>query len=86
MTEPSSSSFTHPETGELLDSQEDFLAALMAIEERMGYLFELRWKIREGGGESLPPAHQPAPRYRTEKQDRVARCPRCGGKLENERN
>ena len=76
--------FPHPETGELLDSREDFLGALFAVEERLGYLFNLRRKIREGGGGKLPPIHQPRPRDRTVTQEKVARCPRCGGKLESE--
>ena len=78
-------SFPHPETGELLDSQEDFQAALAAIEERMAPLYRIRRVIREEAAKRFE-VRLPRARYRTEKQDRVARCPRCGGKLENERN
>ena len=84
MTEPFLSRFTHPETGELLDSQEDFQAALAAIEERMAPLYRERRTIREAWALKFDPPDMPRARYRTEKQDRVARCPRCGSRLKSE--
>ncbi len=76
--------FAHPETGELLSTREDFNAALADIEERMAPLYRVRRLIRENAAERFNAPEMPAPRYRTAKQDLVARCPRCGGRLEDE--
>jgi hypothetical protein len=40
------------------------------------------WPLREAYAEVTPPAALPARRNRTAKQDLIARCPRCGGRLE----
>ena len=80
---PSVSSFTHPETGELLATAEQWQAALRALEERMAPDFRLRRTLREEYAERFGPV-LPTPRYRSPTQEKVARCPRCGGVLESE--
>ena len=58
-------------------------AALEEAEEELRALYRDRvWPLREAYAEAFPPAELPAPRHRTATQEKVARCPRCGGKLE----
>ena len=83
MTEISPSEFRHPETGELLATAEQWQAALRALEERLAPHFRLRRTLREEYAERFWPV-LPTPRYRSPTQEKVARCPRCGGVLESE--
>ena len=73
--------FIHPETGEVLATKEEFLAALLEEEERLSPIYRTVWALRDGMVERFEAAEQPAPRYRTPTQEKVARCPRCGEKL-----
>ena len=59
-------------------------AALEEAEAELAALYRKLWPLREAYAETFPPAELPAPRHRTTKQDLVARCPRCGGRLESE--
>jgi hypothetical protein len=74
----------HPATGEVLESQEDFQRALRELEQQMEPFYKVRRALRAGMADAWEPAAMPEPRYRTETQARVMRCPRCGGKLERE--
>lgn len=74
----------HPVTGEVLSTQEEYLSALRAVEEEMQPFWKIRREIREAYAEEFEAAAQPAPRYRTTTQEKVSRCPRCGGILERE--
>lgn len=76
--------FHHPETGELLDSREDFEAALEELDTRLSAIYRVLRPIRVAWADRFEAAEQPAARYRTQTQEKVARCPRCGGRLENE--
>ena len=59
-------------------------AALAEAEAELNALYRQKiWPLREAYAAAVPPAEIPAPRYRTEKQAQVARCPRCGGRLED---
>lgn len=60
---------------------EDLELALSELEEHMSPLFTRRRELREQIAALRPPAELPAPRYRTLTQEKLARCPRCGGKL-----
>lgn len=73
--------FIHPETGEVLATSEQWQAALSAVEEKLAPLYRVRRALREEYAERFEPV-LPAPRYRSQVQDRVARCPRCGGVIE----
>lgn len=71
-----------PLTGEIIPSD---LATLVDEEARVDrYLRSLsphyayRRALRERIAELRGPAEMPPPRYRTETQGKVARCPRCG--------
>lgn len=77
--------FVHPETGEILQSHEEFLEALLVIENRLGALYQLRRPIREAMTERFPAPELPGPVRRTATQEKVARCPRCGTPLETEK-
>jgi len=83
MIETSPSEFRHPETGELLATAEQWQAALRALEERMAPDFRLRRTLREEYAARFESV-LPTPRYRSPTQEKVARCPRCGGVLESE--
>jgi hypothetical protein len=48
----------------------------------MSPLYTLKYALRAAYLEVSKPADSPAPRYRTPTQEKVARCPRCGGRLE----
>jgi hypothetical protein len=78
--ESETQTFTHPETGELLATAEEWQAALRALEERLAPLFRVRRVLREAYGSRFEPV-LPAPRHRSPTQEKVARCPRCGQEL-----
>jgi hypothetical protein len=59
----------------------DIKAALEEAEAELHAAYRKVWPLREAYAESVPPAEIPAPRYRTAAQDKVARCPRCGTRL-----
>jgi hypothetical protein len=73
---------THPETGELLEGEEALRQALTAAEEQLSAHYRTVWALRNGLAEIAQPAPLPSRRNRTETQERIARCPRCGGRLE----
>ena len=74
----------HPETERPLETHEDFVGAIKWVEERLAPLYRVRSNLREEMAERFPPPEMPAPRYRTDKQNAIARCPRCGGRLQEE--
>ena len=76
--------FPHPETGELLDSREDFDRALADLTEQMMPFYRVRRALVAARAERFDVPDMPAPRYRTVAQEKVAHCPRCGGRLEDE--
>ena len=73
--------FPHPETGELLETKDEFLDAMNEVDFRMSPMWIVRRQLREEFARRFDP-YLPARRSRTEKQERVARCPRCGGGVE----
>ena len=76
--------FIHPETGELLATEEEWRKALNVVEERLTETYRVLWPLRDGYAERFPPAALPSRRNRTETQEKIARCPRCGTRLESE--
>lgn len=77
--------YVHPETGEVLATEEEWRAALAAVEEQLAPLYRLRRDLREAHAERFEPAAMPSSRTaRTETQEKVTRCPRCGGPLKSE--
>lgn len=70
--------FAHPETGEALETQADFRRALDEINARMAPLWRVQRAIREANAERFEYAVPHRRRDRTDKQERVHRCPRCG--------
>lgn len=75
--------FLHPVTGESLETQADFQRALGDLAEQLAPLYRTRRLIEEARAERFE-AVLPQARSRTATQDKVARCPRCGAKLESE--
>ena len=73
--------FAHPETGEILETKDEFIDAMNEVDLRMSPMWVLRRKLREAFAERFEPT-LPSPVYRTVTQDKVARCPRCGSGLE----
>ncbi len=73
-------------------TQEDLKAALEEglkreiehAEEELAAVYRKLWPLRKRYAEMFQPAELPKARYRTDKQNLVARCPRCGGRLESE--
>lgn len=59
-------------------------AALDEAEAELAKVYRRLWPLREAYAEAVPPAELPPPRYRTPTQEKVARCPRCGGKIPKE--
>ena len=53
-------------------------------EDELEAVYRKLWPLREAWAAKNPPSELPAPRHRTAKQDLVARCPRCGGRIEDE--
>jgi hypothetical protein len=73
--------FPHPETGVLLDTKDEFIEAMNEIDLRMSPMYVVRRQIREEFARRFDP-YLPGRRSRSDKQARVAQCPRCGGGLE----
>lgn len=65
-------------------SPSDLKAELDAAEAELAEVYRRLWPLREAYAQAVPPAALPSRRNRTEKQALIARCPRCGGRLENE--
>ncbi len=63
---------------------EDVKAALEEAEAELHAAYRKVWPLREAYAEQNPPAELPPRTRRTDKQNLVARCPRCGGKIPNE--
>jgi hypothetical protein len=71
--------YVHPETGEILATEEEWRAALTAVEEQLAPLYRLRRDLREAHADRFEAAAMPTHRRnRSETQEKVARCPRCG--------
>jgi hypothetical protein len=78
----------HPITGVILhDNVDCWQEALNEADERKGQLLkyvhdidEMSALIRLELADARGPAQLPAPTHRSVKQDRVAACPRCGGR------
>lgn len=75
--------FVHPTSGEVLETRAEFDAAVAELEIELGLIYRALYPIREARAERFETADLPTPRYRTSTQEKVARCPRCGGKLED---
>lgn len=76
-----SGAFPHPETGELLETKDEFIDAMNAIELRMSLMWIVRRKIREEFATRFDP-YLPTRRKRSDKQELVVSCPRCGVAIE----
>jgi hypothetical protein len=55
----------------------EYRAQLNVLEERLADVYRERRKLTEAFAEEHP-AVLPAPRWQSDVQQRVARCPRCG--------
>lgn len=83
MTTSPSREYVHPETGEVLCTEDEWRAALDAIEERLAPIFRLRRQLLAERAVRFEPPELPPRRARTETQEKIARCPRCGERLED---
>ena len=63
-------------------SADEIRASLEEAEAELQAAYRKVWPLREALAEVTPPAALPARRNRTAKQDLIARCPRCGGRLD----
>ena len=70
--------FVHPLTGELLEATlESLEAATNAASKEIGRLYRARDVLLPSLAELRGPYELPDATKRTEKQTRIARCPRC---------
>jgi PHP family Zn ribbon phosphoesterase len=67
-----------------VEDTEHLRAALESKEEELRALYRELWPLREAYAAVTAPAALPSRRNRTDKQALIARCPRCGGRIENE--
>lgn len=58
---------------------DEIKAALDEAEAELQEAYRKVWPLREAYAEAVPAAALPRPRNRTATQEKVARCPRCGG-------
>lgn len=77
-------SFVHPTTGEVIETKAEFDAAIAALEIELGVIYRALSPLREARADKFETTHMPAVRYRTSTQEKVARCPRCGSKLDRD--
>lgn len=68
----------------MTQSSSDLKAALEEAEAELQAVYRKLWPLREEWARVSEPAPLPSRRNRTETQERIARCPRCGGRLESE--
>ncbi len=61
-------------------TEAEYRSQLNALEEQLTAVYRERRKLQERFADEHPPV-LPPPRFRTDHQARVARCPRCGGTL-----
>ncbi len=74
--------FVHPLTGELLEATlESLEAATNAASKEIGRLYRARDVLLPSLAELRGPYLIPPPAMRTEKQNRIARCPKCTERL-----
>lgn len=76
-------SWTRTSDNHMTDAAE-IKAALDEAEAELQAVYRKVWPLREAYAEAVPPAELPRPRYRSLTQEKVARCPRCGGRLNAE--
>jgi hypothetical protein len=67
----------------LLTDADAIKSALEEAEAELQACYRKVWPLREAYAEAVPPAALPARRSRTDKQALIARCPRCGGRIED---
>jgi hypothetical protein len=72
--------FAHPETGEALETHEDFRDALLDVETRLAPLYRVRRTLRDEMTTRYEPV-LPEKRWQSMTQEKVARCPRCRTEL-----
>lgn len=58
-------------------------AALDEAEAELAAVYRKLWPLREAYAQAVPPAALPSVRNRTVTQEKIARCPRCGTRLES---
>lgn len=63
--------------------ESEYREKLNLLEEQLSEVYRLRRRLQEEFADGHPPV-LPPPRYRTDAQQRIARCPRCGGRLDSE--
>ncbi len=64
-------------------TEAEFRAHLDEIDGHLSEMYAARRRVMEQFAAAFPPV-LPPPRYRTDTQARVARCPSCGGRLDEE--
>lgn len=64
-------------------TEAEFRAHLDEIDGHLSEMYAARRRVMEQFAAAFPPV-LPAPRYRTERQARVASCPRCGLRLDSD--
>lgn len=67
-----------------METKAEFDAAIAALEIELGLIYRALHPLRDARAEHFDPPDLPAVRYRTSTQEKVARCPRCGTKIEGE--
>ncbi len=60
--------------------ESEYREQLNVLEEELSDVYRRRRKLLEEFADDHPPV-LPPPRYRSERQAKIARCPRCGGAL-----
>jgi len=76
--------FVHPTSGEVLETRAEFDAAIAELEIELGLIYRALSPLRAARAEKFDPPDMPAVRFRSSAQEKVARCPRCGGRLNDE--
>ncbi len=64
-------------------TEAEYREKLNAIEEQLSAVYANRRRLTEAYADEHP-AVLPPPTRRSEVQQRIARCPRCGGRLDSE--
>lgn len=77
-----SEAIVNPSTGQILpDALDPLVEAERLVDaylRRQGAHYDYRRRLRERIAELRGPADLPKPRFQTDRQRRVASCPRCG--------
>lgn len=79
----SPTSYAHPLTGEVLETEAEFSEAIREMEQALAPSRNAYYDLIRARSERFEAWMPMKRRHRTETQEKVTRCPRCGGRIDD---